>query len=178
MVAVATLVLAAGVAVALALGGGGSSPAPTADGGQAQPAGQGKPLPDLEFRRFRTEEAQSLHDHLDKPLVINFFASWCRPCLAEMPRFEQVHRRVAGRVNFLGMNLQDNPSSAQRVITETGITYPVGVDPQGRIFQALGGFGMPTTVFVQADGTIAERFTGELSGQMLMERLRRHGFIP
>lgn len=170
------------VLVVLAAGGGDAgdrAPAgsETAAGTTGDGGGAGDALPDLEFTRFGSGEADSLHAYLGKPLVVNFFASWCVPCLAELPNFEQAHQAFKQQVNFLGLNLQDNPSSARRVIDDTGITYPVGEDPQGRIFQALGGFGMPTTIFVHADGTVTERYTGELTGPMLLERLRRHGFI-
>jgi thiol:disulfide interchange protein len=104
--------------------------------------------------------------------VINFFASWCAPCLVELLRFEEAYQAHQGKVAFLGVNLQDHPESARRVIADTGISYPVAEDPNGRLFQALGGTGMPTTVFVDADGTIIERHTGELTGRQLSNKLQ------
>lgn len=80
-------------------------------------------------------------------------------------------------MQFLGLNLQDSQRSAARVVAETGLNYPIGVDPQGRLFQALGGFGMPTTLFVAADGTVLERHTGELSAEQLVDRLETHGMV-
>lgn len=134
-------------------------------------------IPDLEFADFRTGQPRRLHGFLGRPLVINFFASWCAPCLNELPRFEATYRRYRDQVEFLGLNLQDPPGDAAEVVQWAGLSYPIGVDPDGRLFQALGGFGMPTTLFVAPDGTLLERFTGELSAEQLLERLRTYGMI-
>jgi thiol-disulfide isomerase/thioredoxin len=142
--------------------------APGAPTGAA--AAEGQPLPELTFTRFRTGQTERLAVYRGQPLVINFFASWCAPCLVELPRFEEAYQAHQGKVAFLGVNLQDHPESARRVIADTG--YPVAEDPNGRLFQALGGTGMPTTVFVDADGTIIERHTGELTGRQLSNKLQ------
>jgi cytochrome c biogenesis protein CcmG/thiol:disulfide interchange protein DsbE len=174
-----SVLVAAGVALAVASGSG-SSPAATTGEEVAsvagRPAADGE-LPDLEFTRFHSGETDRLGAYAGRPLVINFFASWCVPCLAELPRFEQAYQQHKDQVQFLGLNLQDSQRSAARVVAETGLNYPIGVDPQGRLFQALGGFGMPTTLFVAADGTVLERHTGELSAEQLVDRLETHGMV-
>lgn len=187
LIGTAAAVLAAavglGVAVAGGSGGGPSATTATPQPGAAQtrpaPAGavEGQPLADLQFTRFRTGETDQLAAYRGQPLVINFFASWCMPCLAELPRFQQAYQTHQDQVGFLGVNLQDHRQSAQQVIDDTGITYPIAVDPNGRIFQALKGRGMPTTVFVAADGTVLERYTGELSAERLQAKLQTHGML-
>ncbi len=67
----------------------------------------------------------SLADYRGRPLVVNFFASWCAPCLAEMPGFEQVHQDLGDQVAFLGVNLQDRVADGQRVVDQTGVTYDI-----------------------------------------------------
>lgn len=134
-------------------------------------------LPDLEFARFASGDTDRLGAYEGRPLVINFWASWCTPCLAELPRFEQAYQAHKDEVEFLGLNLQDSPSSAQKVVADTGLSYPLGIDPQGRLFQALGGFGMPTTLFVAADGTVLERYTGEISAEQLVDKLETYGMV-
>lgn len=98
----------------------------------------------------------------DRPLVINFFASWCPSCVAEMPGFEQVHQRLAGRVEFLGISQSDSRSASIDLAQETGITYPTGHDANGDFFRAVGGAGMPTTLFIRAGGRIVDVYVGAM----------------
>lgn len=113
----------------------------------------------------------SLAEYRGQPLVMNFFASWCAPCLAEMPGFEQIHQDMRGDVQFLGMNLQDQPQHGQLVVEQTGVTYDVGRDPDGVLFTEVGGFAMPTTVFFDANGVIVDVASGELTAEQLRERI-------
>lgn len=108
-------------------------------------------------------------------MVINFWASWCTPCLGELPRFEQAYQAHKDQLEFLGLNLQDSSRSAAQVVENTGLSYPLGIDAQGQLFQALGGFGMPTTLFIADDGTVLERYTGEISADQLVDRLETYG---
>ena len=113
----------------------------------------------------------TLADYRGKPLVLNFFASWCPPCLAEMPGFERVHQDLAGRVGFLGVNLQDRVTDGRAVVEQTGVTYDIARDPDGDLFAAFGGIAMPTTVFIDADGNIVDVQSGELSAGGLADRI-------
>lgn len=168
---------AAGVAVAavvVALTVGGSTPSSStkqAEGPSGLEAHPAKQLPHATLQLFNGTSV-SFADYRGTPLVINFFASWCRPCLSELPEFERVHQRYQDRVGFLGLNLQDAKSDAQRIIDQTGITYDVAADPDGTLFQALGGIGMPTTILVDGRGHIVAFFNGEISGDELDAAIR------
>lgn len=113
----------------------------------------------------------ALADYRGQPLVVNFFASWCVPCLAEMPGFERVHQDLDGQVAFLGINLQDRAEDGRRVVEQTGVTYDIARDPDGSIFQTFGAFAMPTTVFIDADGTVVDLHSGEISASALADRI-------
>jgi cytochrome c biogenesis protein CcmG/thiol:disulfide interchange protein DsbE len=114
----------------------------------------------------------ALTDVLDgRPLVVNFFASWCAPCRAEMPDFAAVHGEVGDRVGFLGLAMQDTRGAAAQLVELTGVTYPWGLDPTGEIFAELGGFAMPTTVYVAADGEIVGNDSGAIDESQLRDRL-------
>jgi len=152
---------AAGVAVvgALLLGPGDSAPLTVV---------VDRPAPPFELENLREGgPAVSLASAGGRPVVLNFWASWCRPCLAEMPVFDAVSRRVAGRVAFLGVNHRDGRNPALDLLARTKVTYPSGHDPQGRLAPAFGARGMPTTVFISAGGRVLERRTGELTEEQL-----------
>ena len=106
-----------------------------------------------------------------KPLVVNFFASWCTPCLAELPGFERVGQDLQGQVGFLGVNLKDGVRAGRRVVEQTGITYTVARDPDGKLFQSFGAVAMPTTVFIDAGGNVVDVNSGELSAGELRDRI-------
>lgn len=106
----------------------------------------------------------------DKPVVLNFFASWCPSCIAEMPDFEAVHQAHADDVDFLGLALNDRPESAQALVTSTGVTYATGTD-DGRVYELFRGIGMPTTVFIDADGIVRQVHSGVLTEETLTERI-------
>jgi cytochrome c biogenesis protein CcmG/thiol:disulfide interchange protein DsbE len=122
-------------------------------------------LPPLEAGRPRV----SLSGFRGRPVVLNFFASWCPPCRTELPAFQAASRRYGGRVQFVGVDVGDTSAAARQLVGDTGVTYPVGVDPDYRVaggrYQLLG---MPTTVFVNADGTVAGSVTGQV-GQPRLE---------
>ena len=113
----------------------------------------------------------SFEKYRGRPLVVNFFASWCAPCLAEMPGFERTSQDLGDRVAFLGINLQDSPEAGRQVVERTGITYDVARDPSGSLFQSFGAIAMPTTVLIDANGQVVDLISGELSARSLRERI-------
>ena len=104
----------------------------------------------------------SLGDLRGKPVVVNFFASWCPPCRVEMPDFEQVHAKLGDRVHFIGLNLQEGVDSAKAVVRDTKVTYAIGLDRDGSIYRGYNGFTMPTTVFLDAKGAVVKVHGGSL----------------
>lgn len=124
---------------------------------------------DVPFEYFDGRQG-NLADFAGTPLVINFWASWCPACVAEMPDFERVHARLGQDVAFLGLAMQEtNRAAAEDLIEETGVTYTLGVDPDGSIFSRFGGIAMPTTVFVDSEGTVVTTHAGALFAEDLEE---------
>jgi thiol-disulfide isomerase/thioredoxin len=122
------------------------------------------------YTTFDGEEA-STDRYLGRPLVVNFWASWCAPCVAEMPDFEAVHQRLGDQVAFLGLNLRDPVDEALALAERTGVTYDLGRDPDGSLLSFYGGLGMPTTVFLDAEGTVVEVHSGALDAAQLEARI-------
>ena len=114
----------------------------------------------------------SLTDFAGKPVVLNWWASWCVPCEREMPAFQAAHEKLGDRVAFVGVNHQDSRRLAVELAEKTGVRYPSAYDPDGKVGQAYGLFGMPTTVFVSADGRIVGTHTGELRRAELEDRIK------
>lgn len=107
-----------------------------------------------------------------KPVVLNFWASWCVPCRTELPAFRSAQRRLGNGVQFLGMSHQDNREDGLDLLERTGIGYPSGYDPKGDVARAYGVYGMPTTVFISADGRIVATRTGEMTEGQLVQAVR------
>lgn len=110
----------------------------------------------------------TLADELDGPTVVNFFAEWCVPCIRELPDFEQVSQELGGAVDFLGVAI-DRTENAERIIAETGVTYPWLADGKGDVTNAADITQMPSTMFVDADGEIVTVHSGALDADELRD---------
>jgi cytochrome c biogenesis protein CcmG/thiol:disulfide interchange protein DsbE len=105
------------------------------------------------------------------PVLVNFFASTCVPCIKEMPALEEVHQAVGEQVTFLGLAMQDRPEDALDLVERTGVTYRTAQDRDASVITALGGAVLPTTVLLDADGQIVAMHNGELDADELRDLL-------
>jgi thiol-disulfide isomerase/thioredoxin len=106
-----------------------------------------------------TGDAVSLAAYAGKPVVLNFWASWCSPCREELPalmQFAERHPEAA----VVGVNLEDTPSGAQALQREIGWPWPSISDPSGERGAKLGLQGMPTTFFLDRDHRVAAMIAG------------------
>ena len=95
-------------------------------------------------------------------VLLNFWASWCLPCLHEMPAFERLHRAYASRgLTVLGINIAEEPETARRFAEQAGVTYPVLLDRESKITADYGVIGTPSTFFVGRDGRPVAIAVGE-----------------
>jgi thiol-disulfide isomerase/thioredoxin len=133
----------------------------------------GDPAPELTLTDFEGHSF-SFADYEGRPVVVNFWASWCPPCASEMPDFERVHQDVGEEVVFLGIDQRDGREDALELARQTGVTYRLVWDPRGEVFDAFGGPGMPTTVFIDAEGTVVEIIPGQLSVGLLRDHIKRN----
>lgn len=107
-----------------------------------------------------------------KPVILNFWASWCVPCRTELPAFRAAQRRLGDDVQFLGMSHQDNREDGLDLLARAEIGYPSGYDPKGDVARAYGLYGMPTTVFISADGRVVATRTGEMTEAQLVRAVQ------
>ncbi|MCH7652223.1 MAG: TlpA family protein disulfide reductase [Chloroflexi bacterium] len=178
----ALLGLIAVSAFALAACSGGSS----ADGTQASPTGSvsapvEKPsedaAPDFDLVLFETPnhtkgEPFKMSEQTGHPVIINFWFPSCPPCVAEMPDLEQVfqNHRDEG-LEIVGVQLVglDGVQDGQDFVNEIGVTYALGPDEDADIIMDYSVIGFPTSVFVNADGTIQRKWTGILNLEKMEE---------
>ena len=161
-VGIAVAVVAAVVAIGLSLVRGSASG--VAYAGDIRTGGT---LEQLELPALEGDGTVDYASISGKPVVINFFASWCPNCVGEMPDFEQVHQKLGNQVAFLGISQSDAASASIALAHQTGITYPTAIDRNGVFFNAAGGVGMPTTILVRPGGEIAEIWVGGLDATSL-----------
>ncbi len=135
--------------------------------------GSGQSAPDVVLPRLDAPGELSLASFRGRPVVLNFFASWCAPCLREMPAFQDAHRQLGDRVAFVGINHLDDRDGAVDTLERTGVEYPAGYDPDGNVAEKFSLLGMPSTVFLSADGRVLERHTGEMSREKLEDTIAR-----
>jgi cytochrome c biogenesis protein CcmG, thiol:disulfide interchange protein DsbE len=170
---VVTAVVLVGLVAALVLGAGDDhGDAGELDNGVPRATdGQGN-VADVSFTRFDGSDG-SFGDYEGRPLVVNFFAEWCTPCVKEMPAVERVHQRYRDEVAFVGMNLRDPIEDGRDVARRTGVTYDLARDPDGRIYERFTNTGvMPVTALVDEHGNLVEVRHGELSEAELVELVR------
>ncbi len=127
-------------------------------------------LPTASFELFNGGDT-AFADFAGKPLVINFWASWCPACVGELPDIQAVHEQFGDDVTILGMANADQRDAALTLANEVGLTYTLGDDPAGELFRSLDLFAMPSTIFVSADGQIQEVFGGQLNESALVDRI-------
>jgi thiol-disulfide isomerase/thioredoxin len=116
---------------------------------------------------FEDSLEHTLTDYAGRPVILNFWASWCVPCRIEMPALQRVYEehRDSGLV-VLGLNqtYMDNPVAARDFVDELALTFPNVRDDTGNISEALYQvIGLPTSVFITADGEITQRQIGQMT---------------
>jgi cytochrome c biogenesis protein CcmG/thiol:disulfide interchange protein DsbE len=165
---VLTVGLVAGLLVAV-LGDGSDSGGATRPGSVRGTGGDvGSPAPDFRLPALDGHGDERLADYRGRPVIVNFWASWCNPCRQEFPLLKQAlrdHRRQ--RLAVIGVTFQDIPSDSRAFVKRQQATWPQGVDDGGAVASAFGVRAIPQSFFVRADGTIAARVFGFTSGSAL-----------
>jgi len=101
----------------------------------------------------------SVADHAGKPLVVNYFGSWCGPCNAEAPDLSTFSKAQSGKAAFVGVAVNDQQSDVVDFMSKYGLTYPVVLDDNS--LSAKDGItGVPTTIFYDASGQEVDRIVG------------------
>jgi cytochrome c biogenesis protein CcmG/thiol:disulfide interchange protein DsbE len=118
------------------------------------------------------EQFQSLLDELrGRPVLVNFWGSWCGPCYREAPVIAAAAMTYEGTVQFLGVDISDQRAPARDFIQEFGWTFPSVFDPSDEILASLGLLGAPVTIIYDRSGERVFEFVGPVTEEQLTEEL-------
>ena len=146
---------------------------PEAEGKPDAETESAKPAPVLapDFTVYDRDGAEAkLSDFFGKPIVLNFWASWCGPCQMEMPHFQEKYLELGEEINFLMVNAtggRETLESAVAFIDGNGYSFPVFYDTTYEAAITYGAYSLPITYFIDADGYVIARATGSIDGETL-----------
>ncbi len=125
--------------------------------------------PDFKLASLSGEEIR-LSDFRGKPVVLNFWASWCGPCREESPILGSAAKKYEQDIEFLGVAVNDSEDKVKTFSRRSGMDYPIGLD-NGSIADAYRVNGIPATFFIDGNGQIADTWVGAISEEELTSRI-------
>jgi cytochrome c biogenesis protein CcmG/thiol:disulfide interchange protein DsbE len=115
-----------------------------------------------------------LAQYRGRVVLLNFWATWCAPCRAEMPALDRAYRQHRDRgLEILGVDLMEKEDQVLQFLGEVGVHFPSAIDPVGDVARRYRALGLPTTFLIDREGVIRDVRVGPLTEQMLEERLAR-----
>ena len=140
----------------------------------------GAPAPDFALPALDSKGGTGtvkLSDYRGRPVMLNFWASWCNPCRREFPMFREQLAKADGKWALVGVNTQDFvKSDGQKFAKDQKATWPNGYDSDGAVKAGYSGSpGLPQTFFIDADGIIRSHLFGELTADKLHQELTKIG---
>jgi cytochrome c biogenesis protein CcmG/thiol:disulfide interchange protein DsbE len=165
-VPVAVICVLLGLVALLAYGLASNEPDRSVD--EALQRGEREQAPELELPRLGGDGSAALADYRGRVVVLNFWASWCKPCKDESPLLERWHRQMAARGGLvLGVDMLDVTHDAQAFIAEYGLTYPMLKDKDGEGLETFGVVQYPETFVIDRQGRIADVRRGPVDEEFM-----------
>lgn len=114
-----------------------------------------------------------LSEYFGKPIVLNFWASWCGPCQSEMPDFNEKYAELGNEIQFLMVNVTDGAretvETASAFIEQNGYAFPVFYDTSSEASLAYGAYSLPSSFFINAQGQVIAQATGAIDAEILQQ---------
>ena len=131
----------------------------------------GQRAPEFSITRLDTNETVTLSQFKGKPVVLNFWATWCGPCAMEHPNLEWAARTYADKVVFLGIVFEDTEANTRRFLAEKGWAFTQLFDPKSTIAVDYAVSGVPETYFINREGVIVGKYAAPISRDILAQRI-------
>jgi cytochrome c biogenesis protein CcmG/thiol:disulfide interchange protein DsbE len=135
------------------------------------PPAPGDPAPSFDAPLLRGGGSLSLAELEGRPVVLNFWASWCAPCRDEAPMLVRAHEEHGDAISFVGVDIRDGRTDALEFEKSYGMEYPSVRDESLEIFDDYGLTGQPETFFIDAEGVIVDHVPGALTEDLLLREL-------
>lgn len=133
----------------------------------------GRPAPEFALAPLDGGAPVTLASLRGRPAVINFWATWCVPCMQEHPTMVEASQRLRDQVQFLGVVFDDQEENVRAFLDENGSPYPSLLDPEGKTAVAYGVAGVPETYFVDPQGVIVSKYVGPLDPRSFERELAK-----
>ncbi|MBM4380904.1 MAG: redoxin domain-containing protein [Deltaproteobacteria bacterium] len=132
----------------------------------------GEPAPTFTLRRLDTGAPLSFEQMRGRPVVVNFWASWCGPCRAEHGVLHWAAKTFGQQVQFVGIVYEDSEPKARAFLKANGVPFPEVVDPESRIARAYGVTGVPETFFIDSAGNIHGKHIGPITQEAFIQAVK------
>jgi peroxiredoxin len=127
----------------------------------------GAKAPDFELKTLAGDTVK-LSDLKGKKVMLNFWATWCPPCKAEMPAMEEFHKEAADEVVILAVNI-DPHLDVKAFVDENGITFPIPLDEEDKVNETYQVLSIPTTYFIDTKGNIGNKYIGAMNLDLMKQ---------
>ncbi len=131
----------------------------------------GQKAPEFSITRLDTNETVKLSQFAGKPVVLNFWATWCGPCAMEHPNLEWAARKYADQVVFLGIVFEDTEANTKKFLADKGWSFTQLFDPKSTIAVDYAVSGVPETYFINRAGVIVGKYAAPINRTVLDERI-------
>jgi len=133
----------------------------------------GRPAPPFALKAINTGEMIDVARLRGKPVILNFWATWCVPCYQEHPVLVENAQRIGSNVQFVGVVFNDSEDKINAFLKQRGSAYPTLLDEQGKTAIAYGVGGVPETYFINPKGVIVAKFAGPMTTEVLQANLSK-----
>ena len=140
------------------------------------PVARGTPAPAFELPRAGGGPSLSVEQLRGKVVLLNFWATWCKPCEDEMPAMERLYRTLAGNdFELIAVSVDEDEAAVKAFVNRLGLSFPILMDPSQEVASAYQTFRFPESLLVGRDGVVLERYVGpkDWDADAYLDRIQR-----